>query len=155
MMMTGVKDHSHPFARTLLPICCPVIPGKSADLLDMPACQPLFGLFSSSIDCGPLRYAMWVTALCALTATRRGAGPCMNASNVGNPCVCTLAWYHAVIDFKVSCTGKDMHSGPDSSSYDDPDPSLPSSFRPISPSSESSASPPLSISRRSAGGSKK
>ena len=51
-------------------------------------------ILSSSIDCGPLRVninAMWVTALCALTATRRGAGPCMNASNVGNPCVCILA----------------------------------------------------------------
>ena len=44
--------------------------------------------------CGPLRVninAMWVTALCALTATRRGAGPWMIASNVGNPCACILA----------------------------------------------------------------
>ena len=93
-MTTWVKDHPHPSARTLLPVCCPVIPGKSADLVDMPACQPLFGLLSSSIYCGPLLVninAMWVTALCALTATRRGAGPCMNASNVGNSCACTLA----------------------------------------------------------------
>ena len=55
------------------------------------------------------------------------------------PISCTLALRstNTLMDFKVSCTGKDMHSGPASSSYDDPDPSLPSSSRSSSPSSES------------------
>ena len=105
MMTTWAKDHPHPSTRTLLPVCCLVIPGKSADMIDMPACQPHFGLLSSSIHCGPLLLninAIWVTALCALTATRRGAGSCMNASYVKNPCAYTLALKGTI----PSCTSR-------------------------------------------------
>ena len=159
MMTTWVKDHPHPSARTLLPVCCPVIPGKSVDLVDMPACQPLFGLLSSSIYCT------------IAGKHKRNVGDCIVCSDCNKKRCRSMheckqcrksMWvyscfdrYHTIMDFKVSCTEKDLHSGPASSSYDDPDSSLLSSSRSSSPSSEFSASPPASPSRRSAGGIKR
>ena len=150
------KRSPHPSARTLLLVCCPIIPGKSADLVDMPTCQP------------PLRIVEQQHSLQPIAGKyKRNVGDCIvcfdhKKKRCRSMHECKLMCmypcferYHTLMDFKVSCTGKDTHSGPASSSYDDPAPSPLSSSRSSSPSSESSASPPASTSWRSAGGVKR
>ena len=157
MMTTWVKDHPHPSVKTLLPVCCPVIPGKSADLVDMPAplqivkqqhsLRPIVGKHKRNVgDC--------IVCSDRKKKSCRSMHECKQCRKPMSMYPC-FERYHTLIDLKVSCTGKDMHSGPASSSYDDPDLSLPSSSRSSSPSSESSASPPALTSRRSAGGIKR
>ena len=137
-----------------MPVCCPVIPGKSTDLVDMAA---LIRIVEQQPSLWPIAGKHKRIAGDCIVCSDRKKKRCRSlheCKQCGKPmCVYPcFERYHALMDFKVSCTGKDMHSGPASSSYDDPDPSPPCSSRSSSPSSEFSASPPPSTSRRSAGG---